>query len=504
MTKLSQLLAGGSESRVRALRQRIGALADGLGIESAEAVSGSALSCESFLDGVLGANDKSRCWLVLSVLGARFPVHADVERLHRAIYVGCRPAEAVLSTLDHIGVIDSDNLRRVEVSSGVLVDVDHTARYPLSTGIQRVVREVVRRWTEVKDVTLVAWTFGFDGLRRLDAIEANRAVGDVEGDTLSLSRCDEGERPVIVPWHGRIIVPELFSEVARATASRAVFEFSQSQVGMVGFDCVPMTMSETTGEGMPVGFMHMLAAARYVHRVAAISDAAASEFRGWRSMLSSTGLLGPDVASVPLAVSTYNSTQNDVDHARGELGLGQLPIVLAVGSHEPRKNHMVVLHAAELLWRDGVRFALAFIGGHSWKADAFLRRVRELSQQGLPVIVVERAPEPLLWAAYRIATVSVSVSLQEGYGLPVAESLACGTPVVTSNFGAMVEQAVMGGCIQVEPRSPDAVARGIRSVLTDPSLRSKLSNEALRRPSRSWDQYAEELWTYLVDGVPPD
>ncbi len=47
--------------------------------------------------------------------------------------------------------------------------------------------------------------------------------------------------------------------------------------------------------------------------------------------------------------------------------IGSLPIVLAVGSHEPRKNHLAVLHAAELLWREGLLFTLTFVGGHSWK-----------------------------------------------------------------------------------------------------------------------------------------
>ena len=120
-------------------------------------------------------------------------------------------------------------------------------------------------------------------------------------------------------------------------------------------------------------------------------------------------------------------------------------MVLVVGSHEPRKNHLAVLHAAELLWREGVAFSLLFVGGNSWKSEEFQAIVRNLQIARRPIQVVEAVDDPTLWAFYELAYCTVFPSLNEGFGLPVAESLAAGTPVVTSDYGSMAEIGALGG-----------------------------------------------------------
>ena len=88
-------------------------------------------------------------------------------------------------------------------------------------------------------------------------------------------------------------------------------------------------------------------------------------------MLAGTGLPGPDIRCIPLPVHAEIPSDAALGQARDLLGIGTLPIVLAVGSHEPRKNHLAVLHAAEVLWREGLLFTLVFVGGHSWNSAAF-------------------------------------------------------------------------------------------------------------------------------------
>ena len=48
-----------------------------------------------------------------------------------------------------------------------------------------------------------------------------------------------------------------------------------------------------------------------------------------------------------------------------------------MGSHEPRKNHLAVLHAAEVLWREGLPFSLVFVGGNSWNSGDFEAQVEQ-------------------------------------------------------------------------------------------------------------------------------
>jgi glycosyltransferase involved in cell wall biosynthesis len=104
-----------------------------------------------------------------------------------------------------------------------------------------------------------------------------------------------------------------------------------------------------------------------------------------------------------------------------------------------------------------------------------------------------------LWALYREARFSVFVSLHEGFGLPVAESLALGTPALTSNYGSLAEIAEGGGCATVDPRSDDQVIAGMRKLLTDDKVIATLRAQAAGRPVRGWDEYARELWAAALD-----
>jgi glycosyltransferase involved in cell wall biosynthesis len=233
-------------------------------------------------------------------------------------------------------------------------------------------------------------------------------------------------------------------------------------------------------------------------QIAAVSGASAQEFRGWRHMLSAIGVRGPEITAVSLPVEAPEPNAASLAAARERLLIGSQPLVLCVGTHEPRKNHLAVLHAAEVLWRRGLRFSLAFIGGHSWNSQRFDDRVNQLRGAGRPIELLSSVTDESLWAAYRVSRCVVFPSLNEGFGLPVAEALACGTPVVTSNFGSMAEIAQHGGAVTIDPRDDSSLADGLARVLTDDALHARLRAEAAARPQRSWDDYARETWDLLV------
>jgi glycosyltransferase involved in cell wall biosynthesis len=93
-------------------------------------------------------------------------------------------------------------------------------------------------------------------------------------------------------------------------------------------------------------------------------------------------------------------------------------------------------------------------------------------------------------------------SLNEGFGLPVAESLAHGTPVITSDYGSMKEIADdSGGCPLVDPRDDDQIRAAMRSLLTDGALLAELRRAARTARTKTWDEYAAEAYDYLVTGA---
>jgi glycosyltransferase involved in cell wall biosynthesis len=448
----------------------------------------------------LAEGDPGDVWLALAILGCRLPTPEDVDATLRAITLDGPEATARKLVGSRLWAASIRRIFRPEVRvvSGVIVDVHHTAQTRLATGIQRVVRNVIVRWDRDQAPILVRWDKGGRTIRELSRREQLRLTGSAPRLRFRLHR-----RVILVPRNAVYVLPELAAEQGRTRRLAALAAYSTNHCTAIGFDCVPLTTAETAARGMGGLFAHYLAAIAHFDRVATISGAAGDEYRGWRKMLAGTGLKGPHIRDVLLPGSIDDSSEADLAEARGMFCRDALPVVLCVGSHEPRKNHLAVLAAAEILWSDGHEFALAFIGGNAWNAQRFLQQVTVLSEAGRPIFTASRLSDRLLWASYRIATCTVFPSLNEGFGLPVAESLMAGTPVVTSNFGSMRELAEGGGALLVNPREDAAVAEGILALLTDPNLRENLHRKALARAPRSWDDYARELWEYLVD-VPYD
>jgi glycosyltransferase involved in cell wall biosynthesis len=452
----------------------------------------------------LAAGGTDRVWLALAVLSGELPDQWAVRRVCRTLDLD-GPLVALTAIIAGAGpAAPEDGGRkwpRVEVvTDAVVVDLHHTARALFATGIQRVARESARRWQRDHDVILLGWTPGYTALRRLSLSDIGRALygADKEGGAIS----DGGD--IVVPWRSSYVAPELPAEPVRVERFHALVRYSGNQSAVIGFDCVPMTTAETVADGMGSAFACYLSAVAQTDRLAAISEAAAVEFRGWRAMLKGAGFTGPEITPVPLPVEVPSLTEEALRSARDRLSVAGMPMVLVVGSHEPRKNHRAVLHAAELLWREGAQFSLLFVGGNSWNSASFLSELQRLQALSRPVHALTALTDDLLWAAYRLARCTVFTSLNEGFGLPVAESLASGTPVITSNFGSMREIAEPGGALLVDPRDDHDIAQALKRLLTDDHLHSELTRQANARPRRTWDQYAAEAWDYLVLGIQPD
>ncbi|TFD55487.1 glycosyltransferase [Cryobacterium sp. Hh7] len=436
-----------------------------------------------------------RVWLALAVLRADFPTRDQVIDMVRRIRLdGAEVAlRAALRSPVRRGLLSSGSVRPVRVVTDVtVVDVHHTARTGLATGIQRVVRKTVDEWVKTKDLVLVGWGSTFGGLRELSAAERTNAL---YGTDPHAGHAGIGE--VTVPWKSTYILPELAIEPERTLRISALAEFSGNTTFAIGFDCVPLTSAETTGLGMGGAFAKNLAAIARFDRVATISVAAAVEYRGWRRMLSGAGLSGPVIEPVFLASDAGTVTDTELAFARSQLVIDDLPLLMCVGSHEPRKNHLAVLTAAELLWRQGHKFCLSFVGGNSWGGLQFTTQLAQMKALGRPVQSISAISDEILWGGYRLARATVFPSLNEGFGLPVAESLAVGTPVVTSNFGSMQEICEQGGAILVDPRDDHALAEAVGSAMFDDTVNADLRLEAAKRQNKGWDDYATELWNYF-------
>ena len=175
-------------------------------------------------------------------------------------------------------------------------------------------------------------------------------------------------------------------------------------------------------------------------------------------------------------------TEADVARVRRAHGLDGR-YVLSVGTLEPRKNLPRLLDAYARLIAGGAHadLTLAVVGPDGW-GDSLAEPVARLGDRVRMVGFVPRAD---LAPLYRGAAVVCYPSLWEGYGLPVAEALAAGAPVVTS-AGTATEELVAGGVgLVVDPRDLDAIAGALATVLDDDDLADRLRRAARRRAAET-------------------
>lgn len=113
------------------------------------------------------------------------------------------------------------------------------------------------------------------------------------------------------------------------------------------------------------------------------------------------------------------------------------------------------------------------------------------------VVFLGRVDDSDLPALYRGANALVFPSLYEGFGLPVAEAMACGTPVITSNVTSMPEVAG-DAALLVDPESIPQISAAIEKIVSDDDLRSNLSSRGLQQVMKyNWDEVATRVQTVL-------
>jgi glycosyltransferase involved in cell wall biosynthesis len=165
--------------------------------------------------------------------------------------------------------------------------------------------------------------------------------------------------------------------------------------------------------------------------------------------------------------------------------------LLHVGTIEPRKNLTRLVEALQRLRSEGHRIPLVVVGGKGWLYDAFFQRLEEL-EVCEDVILPGYVPPADLPAVYTAAKAAVMPSVYEGFGLPLLEAMACGTPVISSNASSLPE---IGGdaARYFDPYSVEEAARAIQTVWTDGELRETMRKRGLEQAAGfSWARAAEE------------
>lgn len=179
-----------------------------------------------------------------------------------------------------------------------------------------------------------------------------------------------------------------------------------------------------------------------------------------------------------------------VGQVRRDLGLPER-YLLSVGTLEPRKNVVRLIEAFERIATEFGDVQLVIAGGKGWRDEDISRALRRPELKARIVSVGYVTPDQLK-VLYHQALALCYPSLYEGFGLPVVEAMACGTPVLTSR-GSSLDEVAGTAALAVDPLDVGAIAAGIRQMLADPELRQRMRVQGLARAGElSWQRTAEQ------------
>ncbi|OGT56357.1 MAG: hypothetical protein A3E01_10900 [Gammaproteobacteria bacterium RIFCSPHIGHO2_12_FULL_63_22] len=320
----------------------------------------------------------------------------------------------------------------------LLVDVSNLSQHDAGTGIQRVVRNVLRELylADTRGFEVVPVRFDSAGQpRRARAFAARFAGGEPDGAEDPLLDARPGDiflgldlSAHIVPWYY-----ESFDRMRRRGVA----------MHFVVYDLIPLLRPDCMDPGgVPTLQAWYQSIGRLADGLCCISLAVANELAEWCDQTR------PD-RHRPLKIGHFH-LGSELDRAREESDAPEEPQLealasgrcfLMVGTIEPRKGHSQVLDAFELLWRDGVDARLAIIGKPGWLMESFTARLEEHPEIGRRLHWFADIDDRGLRALYAGSAALLAASEAEGFGLPIVEAAGHGLPVIARDLPVFREVA---------------------------------------------------------------
>lgn len=163
--------------------------------------------------------------------------------------------------------------------------------------------------------------------------------------------------------------------------------------------------------------------------------------------------------------------------------------ILSVGTIEERKNQLSIIKA---VLEQELDIPIVFVGNPTAYCNDIHKYIAEKNIKSR-IIFLKNIPENDLAAIYQLASLSVYISVFEGFGLPVIESMACSCPVITSNVSCLPETAG-NAAVLCNPKDITALGKNIKRILNDTNFREELILKGNKRAQEfKPEKYVEKL-----------
>lgn len=413
---------------------------------------------------------------------------SDRERVAR---LGAAAREAVAREFTIERMVDrllEGGSEPVAMPPGVLYLVRNATIDPANSGCVRVTRRLGRLLEDRARLAFATWSTedGRLALLRADQAEVLSRFGG--------PRRGLGSVPGLDPWGdsalaaslaaGWVLLPEIMP-AAELRAQVAAARARGLRSAAIFYDSIALLQPEFCNAEIRANhadYMKALAACDLVIPISGFSERCLRDFWAQEGVV-------PCQVSTELLPGEFTGRRIETGEPPPVTGPFRL---LCVSTLEPRKNHRRLLAAFRRLAEEcpGVEFELNLVG-NSYAGALDIAHEVEAAAAADPRIKWWRiVDDQRLRELYLSAHATIYPSLIEGFGLPILESIWHERPCICSNDGVMYELALGGGCLATDVRDERCLAQAIALLATDAGFRRRLTEEAARRPLKTWDEYA--------------
>ena len=369
--------------------------------------------------------------------------------------------------------------------------VDHTCAYHSNSGIQRVVRGMARAMMEI-GVSLIPikWdrtTQNFTSLSKKELMHLSQWNGpSIE----SWAPWQHPKNSSIFDW---LLIPELLSDPlgpSNFTIKRYAAEH-HLRTSCVFYDAIPWKMTTVYTQGEAQRHGEYMRGLNEFELILSISEFSRSDLIRFLQ-----GLVNDKTLNLEDRMLTCE-LPGEFKESKRILQVHpyqpDAPIrILCVCTVEPRKNHLTLLKAfKQLVSETNKKVELCLVGGALF--PELTEQIQREIKANSDIRWERNVDDAQLRELYDECDFTVYPSLEEGFGLPILESLWHARPCICRDTGAMAEVGTGGGCLMVETADVASLAAAMLQLVSDFNLRDQLAKEAVERPFRTWKDYANDV-----------
>jgi glycosyltransferase involved in cell wall biosynthesis len=374
----------------------------------------------------------------------------------------------------------------------ILLDISALVVIDLKTGIQRVVRSILKEWLnnppegyKVEPVYATP-TQGYRYARQFAMNFLGHPIADLKDEPIAYKN---GDKFIVLDWYHAVTL-----------AHRNFYQQMRQQgveVQFVIYDILPLLMKQFFPDFVCDAHYEWTKIATENDGVICISNSVAQDVKAWlenngdhRSPCKVSWFhLGADIAE--------SSPTFGMPEGSGEIlkTLSEKPTFLMVGTVEPRKGHAQTFAAFEKLWANGSDSTLVIVGSKGWQVEELINKIQTHSQLGKRLFWFEGISDEYLEKIYAASRCVIVASEGEGFGLPLIEAAKHRIPLIARDLPVFKEVAGHHA-FYFTGTDPQNLAEAIESWLV--LDQQGISPSSKNMPWQTWKQSAQQLWHAII------